>query len=655
MINIFPFIKKQGLPASVSVSRTLMSFLGTYYPEVLSRSYVLDAPWQIRTFIGLVWPVIDWSARRKIKICPADIIHKDGEVPTECLLKDAGGDLDVPWDAEAYWDTLIKTCREKREEHLRRWREHGARCGLEERLFKVVERDPNETLDEPGTPSVADAMSEGTTAGSSEAAFTPPAVNAYTAEHGIKQWKDNWSYNGTKSSPNSVRPNMTSTSLESQIGLASAVRNNERWIKANQASPTSYAAERRRSMRPAASETMSSSGSTSSGLSMISRGPERRSSLRAPQHHPHARASKFNASSWTLESDDEGEPAPRLYPRPPPPARSQKSLNSIPSPPRQKPRTSSLETAATKVKTRPLYQSARIAATRATVEPGYPYRAEPALCVPPKTRSRPVSQEVERRITDTLSGGELVSEPATPSDSDAEAESEEVASPVSAPDGMDAFTSRVHIASRDARNSQFSLSTRSSTSTLASFSDGGHSEYLSSVSSQPRDRWTAMSPDALDSTAHLALEAQLEEQLQAQLAKGDDVSNDDDCTIRCSEAVTTKSAAGVFPVKPSIHQVKINTTVHSAPPRAGDKRGSPLKGPRSPPRTPISRFHTGITHRDSVTGLTHYESPPRLPQVQKDSWRFNSPPFGLAHASWAAVPRSAGKCARPAVDPASHR
>lgn len=651
-----------------------MSSLGNYYPEVLSRSYVLDAPWQIRTFIGLVWPMVDWSARRKIKICPSEVIFKDGEVPTERLLKDAGGKLDVPWDAEAYWETLVKTCRERREDHLRRWREHGGRCGLEERLFKVVDRDPNETaLDIEEEVSVS-ATTENTHS-SEDSAFTPPSVNAYSSEHGIKQWKDNWSFHGTKSSPTGARPNMTSTSLESQYGLVQRVQENEKWLKTNPPPPSSLTSQRRCSIKRAECDALSNSGSSSSGFSVAPQAPQRKSSLRAPHHNPHAR--RHNGSSWTLDSEDEEEPQPRLYPRPPPPPRSLKSFTSssapsgpqppLPSPPMERARTSSFEAQPPKVTTRPLHRNGKAAATRAATEPGYPYRDEPALRLQPRRQSRDI--EKERKITDLLPVSDPEPDIYVPGDSDTDAEPEPITTPENAPNGMDAFTSRVHLG--DDENGIESFSKRSSLSTVnTADSDGDQStDYMSSMSSPPRDPWVAMLPAAMGSTSHLALEARLEAELQAQLAMSGEGSNDDDATIKCSEAASVMSKFDAYPSNPThfppspthfplptpFHNKARTHSVVSTKPwgKSPPKRTSPLrapprdsavKGPRSPPRSPRSpaRPVPGMPYLTNPAPFVPHESPPRLPQMQTDSWRFNAPTLGM-QPPWATLPRNGSK------------
>lgn len=648
-----------------------MSSLGNYYPEVLSRSYVLDAPWQIRTFIGLVWPMVDWSARRKIKICPSEVIFKDGEVPTERLLKDAGGKLDVPWDAEAYWETLIATCRERRDDHLRRWRELGGRCGLEERLFKVVDHDPNQTAVD--TAEEVSVMTENTLS-SEDSAFTPPLVNAYTSEHGIKQWKDNWSFHGTKTSPTGTHPNMTTTSLESQQGLVQRVQENENWLKTNPPPPSSLTPQRRCSIQRAEADAQSNSGSSSSGSSVGARAPQRKSSLRAPHHNPHGR--RYNASSWTLDSEDEEEPQPRLYPRPPPPPRSLRSFTStsattpappLPSPPMERARTSSLEAHPPKITTRPLHRNGRAAATRAATEPGYPYRDEPALRLQPRRQSRDV--EKERKITDLLPGSDPEPDIYSPAaESDTDAEPEPITTPESAPDGMDAFTSRVHL--RDSDRGIESPSKRSSVSTVdTATSDGGHStDYMSGLSSPPRDRWVAILPAAMGSTSHLALEARLEAELQAQLAMSGEGSNDDDATIRCSEVASVKSkfdafpsspthfppSPSHFPPSPTRHKVKthpvVNTKAWGASPPVRTSplrvppRDSAVKGPRSPPRSPRSpaRPVPGMPYLTNPASFVPQESPPRLPKMQTDSWRFNAPTLGM-QPPWATLPRNGNK------------
>lgn len=651
-----------------------MASLGNYYPEVLSRSYVLDAPWQIRTFIGLVWPMVDWSARRKIKICPSEVIFKDGEVPTERLLKDAGGKLDVPWDAEAYWETLISTCRERREDHLQRWRKLGAKCGLEERLFKVVESDPhNDLVNEDDEEQEKMSLMTEQTRSSTDYTYVPPSINAYSSEHGMKQWKDNWSFHGVKSSPADGHPNLTSTSLESQYGLVQRVRENEDWIKKNHPPSSSAMPQRRCSIRRAETDSLPSSESFSSGSSIAIQTPppQRTTSLRAPQHHPHPHARGYDGSSWTLSSE-EGEEVqqPKLYPRPPPPPRKQRSFTAMsttaPSPPPQRPRTGSLEAEpplpSLRPPLRPLHRSGRVPARRAATEPGYSYRDEPALHLRPAVAAaRPNSREFEKamRITDAYpispptSGGHSSAE----SDSEEPSDIEETPTPISAPNGMDAFTatsapngmdafsSTTHLGHGEEGEAPESAFKRSSISTVASVPSEHSNDDLSSVPSSPGEHWLGMGmmPEAVSSSAHLALEAQLEADLQAQMAMDEeDELNDDDATIRYSEVTSYESKCDASPSQPGVkrHSVITTTTVTTTystvssmgqttavwePYRNRPMTRATTKAQRSPPQQPLR----GMPYLTYQGPFVPHESPPRLPQLQTDRWRFNAPTLGM--------------------------
>lgn len=463
---------------------------------------------------------------------------------------------------------------------------------------------------------------------------------------------------------------MTSTSLESQHGLVQRVQENEKWLKTNPPPPSSLPPQRRCSIQRAEADTLSNSGSSTSGSSVAARAPQRKSSLRAPHHHPHAR--RYNGSSWTLDSEDEEEPQPRMYPRPPPPPRSLKSFISssalsttappLPSPPMERARTNSLEAQSPKVTTRPLHRNGRAAATRAATEPGYPYRDEPALRLQPRRQSRDV--EKERKITDLLPVSDPEPDIYCPAaESDTDAEPEPITTPENAPDGMDAFTSRVHL--RDAEDHGIeSLSKRDSVSTVdTGTSDGDHStDYMSSMSSPPHDRWVAILPAAMSSTSHLALEARLEAELQAQLAS--EGSNDDDATIKCSDVASVKSKFDACPAplppspkhlppSPTHHKVKTHTIDNtkswgkSPPARTSPLRVPPrdsaVKGPRSPPRSPRSpgRPVPGMPYLTNPAPFVPHESPPRLPQMQTDRWRFNAPTLGM-QPQWATLPRNGG-------------
>lgn len=83
-----------------------------------------------------------------------------GDVRSEVLLSECGGELEVslkeciellefgeteliesqlPYDHDTYWPTMMKLCKDRRVDHLKRWRALGeAAVGREERLFKVA-------------------------------------------------------------------------------------------------------------------------------------------------------------------------------------------------------------------------------------------------------------------------------------------------------------------------------------------------------------------------------------------------------------------------------------------------------------------------------------------------------------------------------------
>ncbi|WWC86370.1 uncharacterized protein L201_001246 [Kwoniella dendrophila CBS 6074] len=131
--------KKQGPSTPISVVKATNHILSNYYPETLGCSSFQDMPWMYKTIINLIWPFVDPNTKKKVKFAStgANEIVKEGLVDTKQLLKEAGGDLNVPYTHDVYWPALLKTCLKIREEEEARWRAIGERqVGRAENLFK---------------------------------------------------------------------------------------------------------------------------------------------------------------------------------------------------------------------------------------------------------------------------------------------------------------------------------------------------------------------------------------------------------------------------------------------------------------------------------------------------------------------------------------
>ncbi|KAK4688327.1 hypothetical protein P7C73_g1781, partial [Tremellales sp. Uapishka_1] len=137
LLLMFDFAgERKGPPTSVSVARECLHILSHHYPEKLSLSIFLHVPLIAKIFINLMWPFVDANTKKKVRF-GTDAV-KDGDVEYDQLLKESGGGLDLPYDHATYWPALISTCKERREDHLKRWRSLGEpMVGREERLFKV--------------------------------------------------------------------------------------------------------------------------------------------------------------------------------------------------------------------------------------------------------------------------------------------------------------------------------------------------------------------------------------------------------------------------------------------------------------------------------------------------------------------------------------
>ncbi|WWC66494.1 uncharacterized protein I206_100396 [Kwoniella pini CBS 10737] len=131
--------KKQGPATPLSVMKATNHILSNFYPETLGLSSFQDIPWVFKTLINLVWPFVDPATKKKVKFGSGkgQEIVKDGDVDASQLLQEAGGDLDIPYDHDAYWPALLEVCLRLRREEEARWLAIGDRqVGREEKAFK---------------------------------------------------------------------------------------------------------------------------------------------------------------------------------------------------------------------------------------------------------------------------------------------------------------------------------------------------------------------------------------------------------------------------------------------------------------------------------------------------------------------------------------
>ncbi|ORX36093.1 CRAL-TRIO domain-containing protein [Kockovaella imperatae] len=148
VVVIFNFAgKRQGPPSSVSVSlsdllsrsrkpffdtcsshnqnaRQLLYILAQHYPETLSLSFFQDLPWIVKGFINLMWPFVDPNTRKK-------------DVEASQLLKECGGDLNIPYEHDSYWKPMVDVCLDIRQKQEETFRALGPpRVGVEEQLWR---------------------------------------------------------------------------------------------------------------------------------------------------------------------------------------------------------------------------------------------------------------------------------------------------------------------------------------------------------------------------------------------------------------------------------------------------------------------------------------------------------------------------------------
>ncbi|PWN38851.1 CRAL/TRIO domain-containing protein, partial [Ceraceosorus guamensis] len=106
-------------PTSIANAKLMLYILQNHYVERLGVALCINVPWIFKAFWSAIQPFIDPVTKSK---CKFDEAIKD-EVPSEQLSADFGGTLDPKYNHDAYWPDLVKTCDERREQMMRRFKE----------------------------------------------------------------------------------------------------------------------------------------------------------------------------------------------------------------------------------------------------------------------------------------------------------------------------------------------------------------------------------------------------------------------------------------------------------------------------------------------------------------------------------------------------
>ncbi|ORY32239.1 CRAL-TRIO domain-containing protein [Naematelia encephala] len=147
VVAIFNFSgQRQSQPTSISVARTVIHILSAHYPENLSLGIFQALPWLVRSFINLMWPLVDSATKKKVRFDnnQARDIVVAGELDQALLLKECGGDLDMPYEHEEYWKALVETCLERRKIQDELFKAGEKKVGRSEREWK--KRDTSEKI-----------------------------------------------------------------------------------------------------------------------------------------------------------------------------------------------------------------------------------------------------------------------------------------------------------------------------------------------------------------------------------------------------------------------------------------------------------------------------------------------------------------------------
>ena len=119
---------------------------------------MVNVPWLVNTFFKLITPFIDPLTRPKLRFNPNCL--SEGFFSPDQLLSEWGGSAHFEYDHAHYWDALVRMCAERRELLWEKWRERGAKVGVQEWDVKcAVELDEKQGRGsgEGSTPGGADA------------------------------------------------------------------------------------------------------------------------------------------------------------------------------------------------------------------------------------------------------------------------------------------------------------------------------------------------------------------------------------------------------------------------------------------------------------------------------------------------------------------
>ncbi|KAG8794555.1 hypothetical protein FRC17_008278, partial [Serendipita sp. 399] len=117
---------------SISKTRQIIDILQNHYPESLGKGYVINIPFFVNVFIKFMLQFVDPVTRQKAVFNPR--VVEEGLIEPDVLMNAHGwgGNVNFEYDHARYWSAMLDLAQERRSRRMERWRELGAKIGLDE-------------------------------------------------------------------------------------------------------------------------------------------------------------------------------------------------------------------------------------------------------------------------------------------------------------------------------------------------------------------------------------------------------------------------------------------------------------------------------------------------------------------------------------------
>ncbi|KAG8794554.1 hypothetical protein FRC17_008280, partial [Serendipita sp. 399] len=132
---------------SISKTRQIIDILQNHYPESLGKGYVINIPFFVNVFIKFMLQFVDLVTRQKAVFNSR--VVEEGLIEPDVLMNAHGwgGNVNFEYDHARYWLSMLNLAQERRSRRMERWRELGAKIGLDEWDLKGGSSAEADTVD----------------------------------------------------------------------------------------------------------------------------------------------------------------------------------------------------------------------------------------------------------------------------------------------------------------------------------------------------------------------------------------------------------------------------------------------------------------------------------------------------------------------------